>query len=206
MEDSTLKIPSDVRAQALQTMNVDSRENLARRRFSPEKIDIFNASYTSLETLTEYRFLKNTEAERMLPGIINNPVQQVITDPNPDENAKAQFSNPRHIGVVFSGGPAPGGHNVIAGLFDEMKRFNSASKMFGFIKGPEGLLENRYIEITAELVDRHRNMGGFNMIKTGRTKIDSGSKMELALTVCKGLKLDALVIIGGDDSNTNAAF
>ncbi|MFN2435680.1 MAG: 6-phosphofructokinase, partial [Desulfotignum sp.] len=143
---------------------------------------------------------------RMLPGIINNPVQQVITDPNPDENAKAQFSKPRHIGVVFSGGPAPGGHNVIAGLFDEMKRFNSASKMFGFIKGPEGLLENRYIEITAELVDTHRNMGGFNMIKTGRTKIDSGSKMELALTVCKGLKLDALVIIGGDDSNTNAAF
>ncbi len=206
MEDNTLKIPSDVRAQALQTMNEDSRETLARRRFSPEKIDIFNASHTSLETLNEYRFLKDTEAERMLPGIINNPVQQVITDSNPDENAKLEFSKPRHIGVVFSGGPAPGGHNVIAGLFDEMKRFNNASKMFGFIKGPEGLLENRYIEITAGLVDTHRNMGGFNMIKTGRTKIDSGSKMELALTVCKGLNLDALVIIGGDDSNTNAAF
>lgn len=206
MEDNTLKIPSDVGEQTLQTMNEDSREILARRRFSPEKIDIFNASHTCLETLNEYRFLKDTEAERMLPGIINNPVQQVITDSNPDENAKVEFSKPRHIGVVFSGGPAPGGHNVIAGLFDEMKRFNNASKMFGFIKGPEGLLENRYIEITAGLVDTHRNMGGFNMIKTGRTKIDSGSKMELALTVCKGLKLDALVIIGGDDSNTNAAF
>ncbi|WP_319574457.1 6-phosphofructokinase [uncultured Desulfobacter sp.] len=206
MKDNTLNIPSDVWAQALKTMNEDSRETLARRRFSPEKIDIFNASHTSLEALNEYRFLKNTEAERMLPGIINNPVQQVIIDSNPDEHATVQFSKPRHIGVVFSGGPAPGGHNVIAGLFDEMKRFNSASKMFGFIKGPEGLLENRYIEITAGLVDTHRNMGGFNMIKTGRTKIDSGSKMELALTVCKGLKLDALVIIGGDDSNTNAAF
>ncbi len=87
-----------------------------------------------------------------------------------------------------------------------MKRFNSRSKMFGFIKGPEGLLENRYIEITAELVDNHRNMGGFDMIKTGRAKMDSGSKMELALTVCRGLNLEALVIIGGDDSNTNAAF
>lgn len=206
MKDNTLNIPSDVWAQALKTMNEDSRETLARRRFSPEKIDIFNASHTSLEALNEYRFLKNTEAERMLPGIINNPVQQVIIDSNPDEHATVQFSKPRHIGVVFSGGPAPGGHNVIAGLFDEMKRFNIASKMFGFIKGPEGLLENRYIEITAGLVDTHRNMGGFNMIKTGRTKIDSGSKMELALTVCKGLKLDALVIIGGDDSNTNAAF
>ncbi|MCW8799380.1 MAG: 6-phosphofructokinase [Desulfobacter sp.] len=206
MKDNTLNIPSDVWAQALKTMNEDSRETLARRRFSPEKIDIFNASHTSLEALNEYRFLKNTEAERMLPGIINNPVQQVIIDSNPDEHATVQFSKPRHIGVVFSGGPAPGGHNVIARLFDEMKRFNSASKMFGFIKGPEGLLENRYIEITAGLVDTHRNMGGFNMIKTGRTKIDSGSKMELALTVCKGLKLDALVIIGGDDSNTNAAF
>ncbi|MBP9599607.1 MAG: 6-phosphofructokinase [Desulfobacter sp.] len=206
MDENTLKIPSDVRAKALQTMNEESMDNVARKRFSPEKIEIFNGSLTSLQTLNEYRFLKDTEAERMLPGIINNPVQQVITDPNPDENAKAKFSKPRHIGVVFSGGPAPGGHNVIAGLFDEMKRFNSASKMFGFIKGPEGLLENRYIEITPELVDTHRNMGGFNMIKTGRTKIDSGSKMELALTVCKGLNLDALVIIGGDDSNTNAAF
>jgi len=206
MNDNTLNIPSDVRAKALQIMNEDSMETQSRRRFSPEKIDIFNASHTSLETLNEYRFLKDTEAERMLPGIINNRVQKVLRNPNPDDNAKAGFSKPRHIGVVFSGGPAPGGHNVIAGLFDEMKRFNSASKMFGFIKGPEGMLENRYIEITAGLVDTHRNMGGFNMIKTGRTKIDSGSKMELALTVCKGLKLDALVIIGGDDSNTNAAF
>ena len=163
MDDNTLEITSDVRAQALQTMNEESRETLARRRFSPEKIDIFNASHTSLEALNEYRFLKDTEAERMLPGIINNPVQQLITDADPDEHET--FSTPRNIGVVFSGGPAPGGHNVIAGLFDEMKRFNSRSKMFGFIKGPEGLLENRYIEITPELVDAHRNMGGFGMIK-----------------------------------------
>ncbi|MCG8550304.1 MAG: 6-phosphofructokinase [Desulfobacterales bacterium] len=206
MEESTLKIDADVRTQAIEIMNEYSGEILARKRFSPGKIDIFNASHTCLEALDEYRFLKDTEAERMLPGIINNAVQQVIIDPDPDDNAKMQFSKPRNIGVVFSGGPAPGGHNVIAGLFDEMKRFNSQSKMFGFIKGPEGLLENRYIEITADLVDNHRNMGGFDMIKTGRTKMDSGSKMELALTVCRGLNLEALVIIGGDDSNTNAAF
>ncbi len=81
-----------------------------RKRFSPEKIDIFNGTYTCLEALDEYRFLKDTEAERMLPGIINNSVQQVIINPDPDDNAKIQFSKPRNIGVVFSGGPAPGGH------------------------------------------------------------------------------------------------
>ena len=206
MEETTLKLPLDVPVQALQMMNEDSKETLARRQFSPEKIEIFNASHTCVKALDEYRFLKNTEAERMLPGIINNPVQQVMEDPEPGEKARQNFSKSRNIGVVFSGGPAPGGHNVIAGLFDEMKRYNNSSRMFGFTNGPEGLLENRYIEITADVVDAYRNLGGFGMIRTGRTKIDSGSKMEKALTVCKQLNLDALVIIGGDDSNTNAAF
>ncbi len=204
--DNTRQIAESVLEEARRTMNEDSRQAQERRKFSPRKIDIFNASYSCLESLSEYRFLNNSEAERMLPGIINNPVQQVVAVPSPDEDLKAVFSKLRNIGVVFSGGPAPGGHNVIAGLFDEMKRYNADSKMFGFIKGPEGLLENRYIEITKALVDAHRNMGGFSMIKTGRTKIDSGSKMESALTACRNLDLDALVIIGGDDSNTNAAF
>ena len=84
MEDNTLKIPSNVWAQALQTMNEDSRETLARRRFSPERIEIFNASHTSLEALNEYCFLKNIEAERMLPGIINNPAKQMIIDSTHD--------------------------------------------------------------------------------------------------------------------------
>ncbi|MFA5904099.1 MAG: 6-phosphofructokinase, partial [Desulfobacula sp.] len=105
-----------------------------------------------------------------------------------------------------SGGPAPGGHNVIAGLFDEMKKYNPESRLYGFLFGPDGLLESKYVEITNSLVDAYRNMGGFSMIKTGRTKIDSKQKMEAALKTCTELALDALVVIGGDDSNTNAAF
>ncbi|MBW2109703.1 MAG: 6-phosphofructokinase, partial [Deltaproteobacteria bacterium] len=112
----------------------------------------------------------------------------------------------RNIGIVFSGGPAPGGHNVIAGLFDAAKKANSDTKIFGFLLGPDGIIENQAVEITKALVDAHRNFGGFGMIKTGRTKIDTDQKMALAKQTCKDLALDALVIVGGDDSNTNAAF
>ncbi|MCG8632771.1 MAG: 6-phosphofructokinase [Desulfobacterales bacterium] len=191
---------------ACHAMSDDSMETLARRSFSPKKIEIYNDRYSSLESRDQYHFIKDTEAERMLPGIINNPVQQIVAASGLSDDEKAEFSKKRNVGVVFSGGPAPGGHNVIAGLFDEIKKYNPESRIFGFLQGPDGLLEARYIEITLELVDRYRNMGGFTMIKTGRTKIDSGEKMEKALTTCKGLDLDALVIIGGDDSNTNAAF
>ncbi|MEH0022055.1 MAG: 6-phosphofructokinase [Desulfobacter sp.] len=191
---------------ARHAMSDDSMETLARRSFSPRKIDIFTNPYSSLESRDQYHFIKDTEAERLLPGIINNPVQQILGTETPSPEQKQSFTRQRNMGVVFSGGPAPGGHNVIAGLFDEVKRYNAESRVFGFLQGPDGLLESRYIEITADLVDRYRNMGGFTMIKTGRTKIDSGAKMEQALTTCKSLDLDALVIIGGDDSNTNAAF
>jgi len=95
---------------------------------------------------------------------------------------------------------------VIAGLFDAAKKANSDTKIFGFLLGPDGIIENQAVEITKALVDAHRNFGGFGMIKTGRTKIDTDQKMALAKQTCKDLALDALVIVGGDDSNTNAAF
>ncbi len=191
---------------ACHAMSDDSMDTLARRSFSPKKLDIYSGKYSSLESRDQYQFIKDTEAERMLPGIINNSVQQIVASDNLSDDEKDEFIKKRNVGVVFSGGPAPGGHNVIAGLFDEIKKYNPESRVFGFLQGPDGLLEARHIEITEDLVDHYRNMGGFTMIKTGRTKIDSGEKMEKALTTCKGLDLDALVIIGGDDSNTNAAF
>ena len=206
MGSHTETVSKGVLEAARHVMSNDSMETLARRSFTPKKIDIFNSDFSILESREQYRFINDTEAERMLPGIINNPVQQVVTTDPVSDDIEAEFKKKRHIGVVFSGGPAPGGHNVIAGLFDEIKRYNESSRMFGFLQGPDGLLEDRHIEITQELVDKYRNMGGFTMIKTGRTKIDSGEKMQKALTTCKGLDLDALVIIGGDDSNTNAAF
>jgi len=181
-------------------------EALARRSFSPKKIRIFTKKYSLLEDQPQYRFTNDKEAQKVLPDIIFNPVQKVILGDEISEVKKQVFSKKRNIGVVFSGGPAPGGHNVIAGLFDEVKRYNPESKVFGFLMGTDGLIESKYMEITRELVDAHRNMGGFSMIKTGRTKIDSDKKMDASLKTCMNLALDALVVIGGDDSNTNAAF
>jgi len=206
MGSQTETVPEALMEAASHVMSDDSMETLARRSFTPRKIDIFNHKFSALESREQYRFIKDTEAERMLPGIINNKVQQVVGTDEANEESKSAFRKKRNVGVVFSGGPAPGGHNVIAGLYDEIKRYNKDSRVFGFLRGPDGLLEARSIEITKKLVDQYRNMGGFSMIKTGRTKIDSGEKMEKALTTCRGLELDALVIIGGDDSNTNAAF
>ncbi len=181
-------------------------ETIERRAFSPKKIKIFSTRYTSLKDSPEFRFTTNKEAETALPDIINNPVQLIVPGEDKSQSAKTEFSICRNIGVFFSGGPAPGGHNVIAGLFDEMKKYNPESRLYGFLFGPDGLLESKYVEITNSLVDAYRNMGGFSMIKTGRTKIDSREKMEAALKTCTELQLDALVVIGGDDSNTNAAF
>ncbi|MCK5097353.1 MAG: 6-phosphofructokinase [Desulfobacteraceae bacterium] len=183
-----------------------NKDVIERRAFSPKKISLFSEGYTSLEEQPDYKFSNDKEAEKVLPDIINNNAQKIINDSEKSKNNKIFFKKKRNIGIVFSGGPAPGGHNVIAGLFDETKRVNPDSKVYGFILGPDGILEGNYIEITSSLVDAYRNMGGFAMIKTGRTKIDSKEKINSAKKVCKKLELDALVVIGGDDSNTNAAF
>jgi len=181
-------------------------ETIERRSFSPKKIKIFSSKYTTIEECPEHKFGNTKEAGKQLPDIVKNNVQRLVPWDGKDESVKRTFSMCRNIGVVFSGGPAPGGHNVIAGLYDEVKKYNSDSKVFGFLMGPDGLLESKYVEITRSLVDAYRNMGGFSMIKTGRTKINSPDKMELSLKTCRDLNLDALVVIGGDDSNTNAAF
>jgi pyrophosphate--fructose-6-phosphate 1-phosphotransferase len=111
-----------------------------------------------------------------------------------------------NVGVILSGGQAPGGHNVIAGLFDGLKKGNPASKLYGFLGGPSGLIEGSFVEITAELVAQYRNTGGFDMIGSGRTKVETPEQFDASLETVRKLGLDALVIIGGDDSNTNAAL
>ena len=183
-----------------------NKEVIERRAFSPKKIGIFSEGFTSLEEQPHYKFSNDKEAEKVLPDIINNNVQKIINGSDKSKEEKIIFNKKRNVGVVFSGGPAPGGHNVIAGIFDEITRANPDSRLYGFILGPDGIIEGNYIEITSSLVDAYRNMGGFCMIKTGRTKIDSKEKIDLSRKVCQKLKLDALIVIGGDDSNTNAAF
>jgi pyrophosphate--fructose-6-phosphate 1-phosphotransferase len=117
----------------------------------------------------------------------------------------ATISQVRNVGVILSGGQAPGGHNVISGLFDAMKAANSANRLYGFKGGPSGILEDSYTEITAEFLKAYRNTGGFDIIGSGRTKLESEEQFEVCEAVCKKHGISAIVIIGGDDSNTNAA-
>ncbi|MEG1729457.1 MAG: diphosphate--fructose-6-phosphate 1-phosphotransferase [Bacteroidaceae bacterium] len=111
---------------------------------------------------------------------------------------------PMNVGVILSGGQAPGGHNVICGIFDGIKKLNTANKLYGFILGPGGLVDHNYKELTAEVIDEYRNTGGFDMIGSGRTKLEKEEQYEKGLEIMRQLNIKALVIIGGDDSNTNA--
>ena len=111
-----------------------------------------------------------------------------------------------NVGVILSGGQAPGGHNVIAGIYDGLKSLNAANKVYGFLKGPDGLVKNEYVELTDEIIDAHRNTGGFDMIGSGRTKLEKVEQFEAGKKNCEALNIKALVIVGGDDSNTNACL
>ena len=111
---------------------------------------------------------------------------------------------PMNVGVFLSGGQAPGGHNVISGLFDGIKKLNPANKLYGFILGPGGLVDHKYMELTADIIDEYRNTGGFDIIGSGRTKLEKEDQFEKGYEILKELGIKALVIIGGDDSNTNA--
>jgi pyrophosphate--fructose-6-phosphate 1-phosphotransferase len=177
-----------------------------RLKFQPPTCEVFNSPTTRLDNDLQYEFDIHPETKKALPNIINNTVQRITGIESPDADHTKEYARPRNIGIVFSGGPAPGGHNVIAGLFDAMKKINPENRLFGFILGPEGILEGDAVEIDKDLVDAHRNLGGFSMIKTGRTKIDTKEKMTLARENCKKMNLNAIVVVGGDDSNTNAAF
>ena len=109
-----------------------------------------------------------------------------------------------NVGVILSGGQAPGGHNVISGIFDGIKSLNKDSKLYGFILGPGGLVDHNYMELTSDIIDEYRNTGGFDIIGSGRTKLEKEDQFEKGLEILKQLDIKALVIIGGDDSNTNA--
>lgn len=149
------------------------------------------------------------EIASMFPCTAAQPLLSIRQKPGPG-TASASVSGhdlrPLHVGVVFSGGQAPGGHNVICGLWDGLQQFNPRSQLTGFIGGPSGILRNKYVQLNHDTVRTHLNTGGFDMLGTGRTKLESAEDFANCARVCKEHSLDALVIIGGDDSNTNAAF
>ena len=140
------------------------------------------------------------ELKVMFPNTYGMPITKFVEGTNTDA-AKAV-----NVGVVLSGGQAPGGHNVIAGLFDGIKAGNPESKLYGFLGGPSGLVEDKKIEITADYLAEYRNTGGFDIIGSGRTKLETEEQFNTSLDVCKKNNISAIVIIGGDDSNTNAAM
>ena len=185
-----------------------SQEVRDRREFVPPLCEVFSSPCTILTDEDRYNFSLDNESVEKLPNIIKNKVQKIngVSKKDATDAIKANYTKERTIGIVFSGGPAPGGHNIIAGIFDAAKKANPKNKILGFLAGPDGIIESEVLEITKERVDKFRNIGGFSMIKTGRTKIDSAYKMNLSRSTCKKLGLNALVVVGGDDSNTNAAF
>ncbi len=121
-------------------------------------------------------------------------------------STESVVSPARNVGVILSGGQAPGGHNVIAGLYDALKQANSNNKLYGFLGGPSGIIDGKYVEFNDEFINDYRNTGGFDIIGSGRTKLETEDQFQKALGVCQKLNISAVVIIGGDDSNTNAAL
>jgi pyrophosphate--fructose-6-phosphate 1-phosphotransferase len=138
-------------------------------------------------------------AREQLPFVSQNRLLEIIPGGRPRRE-------PLRLGIVLSGGPAPGGHNVIAGVFEAAKAGHPDSLVVGFLGGPKGIIDNHHLEVTGEMVALYKNSGGFHMLGTGRDKIDTPEKMEQCRQTCAALKLDGLVVVGGDDSNTNAAF
>ncbi len=123
-----------------------------------------------------------------------------------EKNASPAAGRPINVGVILSGGQAPGGHNVISGLFDGIKKIHRDSRLYGFLMGPGGLVDHNYVELTASIIDDYRNTGGFDIIGSGRTKLETKEQFDKGLEILKELDIKAVVIIGGDDSNTNAAI
>ena len=138
------------------------------------------------------------EIKRLFPNTYGMPLVEFV----PTDTVKSY--EPINLGVILSGGQAPGGHNVICGLFDELKKQNPENKLYGFLMGPAGLVEHNYKELTADIIDQYRNTGGFDLIGSGRTKLEEEAQFDKGLEVCRQLGIKAIVIIGGDDSNTNA--
>lgn len=120
--------------------------------------------------------------------------------------SSSSVSEVKNVGVILSGGQAPGGHNVIAGLYDALKNANPSNKLYGFLGGPSGIIEGKYVEFNDEFINDFRNTGGFDIIGSGRTKLETEEQFKSSLEVCRKLNISAVVIIGGDDSNTNAAL
>jgi pyrophosphate--fructose-6-phosphate 1-phosphotransferase len=171
---------------------------LARADYKPILPAALSGSILVQEGTATQSIEHQKEIREMFPNTYGLPVLAIESGSKPLESPVL------NVGVILSGGQAPGGHNVIAGIFDGLKAMNSNSKLYGFLGGPSGLVDGTSIELTAQLIDEYRNTGGFDIIGSGRTKLEEHSQFDKGLENCKKLGIHAIVIIGGDDSNTNA--
>ena len=170
---------------------------IARAAYQPKLPKGLQGNVSVKEGAPTQSVADQEEIKKLFPNTYGMPLIEFVP-------GEAQSYAPFNVGVILSGGQAPGGHNVICGLFDGIKRLNPESKLYGFILGPGGLVDHKYMELTADIIDQYRNTGGFDMIGSGRTKLEKEEQFEKGLEIIKELGIKAIVIIGGDDSNTNA--
>ena len=169
----------------------------ARAAYQPKLPKALQGPVKAIEGAATQSVGNQAEITELFPNTYGMPV---ITFEPGEPTALPPFN----VGIILSGGQAPGGHNVISGLFDGVKSLNPANKLYGFILGPGGLVDHNYMEITSDIMDKYRNTGGFDIIGSGRTKLEEVDQFEKGIQILRELNIKALVIIGGDDSNTNA--
>ncbi|MCQ2094576.1 MAG: diphosphate--fructose-6-phosphate 1-phosphotransferase [Bacteroidaceae bacterium] len=170
---------------------------IARAAYQPKLPKALQGSVVAKEGEPTQSVGDQADIKKLFPNTYGMPVIEF-------EAGEQKALEPFNVGVILSGGQAPGGHNVISGIFDGIKSLNPASKLYGFILGPGGLVDHKYMELTPAIIDEYRNTGGFDIIGSGRTKLEEEWQFEKGIKILKELGIKALVIIGGDDSNTNA--
>lgn len=178
-------------------MNISALQK-ERAKYQPKLPKSLRGAVKLVEGAKTESVADQKEIEKLFPNTYGMPLISFEVG-----EAETQ-GKPVNVGVILSGGQAPGGHNVISGIFDGIKKINPESKLYGFLGGPGGLVDHKYVELTAEIIDEYRNTGGFDIIGSGRTKLEEEAQFDKGLEIARDLNLNALVIIGGDDSNTNA--
>lgn len=171
-----------------------------RANYQPKLPIVLTGAVKAVEGKPTTSVADQDEIQKLFPNTYGLPELKFEKNPNPGPG------KPLNVGVILSGGQAPGGHNVICGLFDGIKKIHRDSRLFGFLMGPGGFVDHKYIELTAPIINEYRNTGGFDIIGSGRTKLEKKDQFDKGLQILKELDITALVIIGGDDSNTNAAI
>ncbi|MBR1665730.1 MAG: diphosphate--fructose-6-phosphate 1-phosphotransferase [Bacteroidaceae bacterium] len=170
---------------------------IARAAYQPKLPKALQGPVSAKEGAATQSVGDQAKIKELFPNTYGLPVIEFVA-------GEQKAYEPINVGVILSGGQAPGGHNVISGLFDGVKSINSESKLYGFILGPGGLVDHNYMELTSDIIDEYRNTGGFDIIGSGRTKLEKVEQFEKGIEILRKLNIKALVIIGGDDSNTNA--